>query len=308
MATGYNTPIGGEEPGYFQRFHSLLNQKLGWLAGGDNEHINAMREARNKAAKLENELSRIWMEKENDRREAELFVIKHDEGLRAHLKYLTRGKKMDKNYETYCTRLAEAYFEKVKISDPRKKNEVMEATMKLHIRDRLSTEPLLMQNSNMLGRANYLNTLMDGRKISYPWWNLWRPYTEVLTDGSENEQSPYFVPERPNFWKYVAITSGLVITGLTVKYVISRACSSHTTGIITQSAVKQLEQLSKLDILPSSLKNTEVTQSKDCTDTLSLMSHILEYGPLKSTLTACGQQVRSCFTWVPTISITWTEQ
>lgn len=304
--SGYATPLGvieDQEPGYFQRFHRMLNNGLNWVVGGNNEHINKMREARNRAAELENELDRAWIDRQNNRREAEIMVLKHDEGLRAHLLYLTRGKIMDAKYEAYCVKLAETYFEASKIRNPIVKQQIMDATMKLHIQDRLKQEPLLMETSNRIARANYLNMLTKGVKISYPWWNLWREYREQLTDGSENGESPYFVPERPNFWKAALLISGGVTIGLIGRYAISRACSGQLIGIITQSAAKLPEQLTKTDTLQKSLTSMTETPLEDSTGTSNLMLYILEYGPLKNILTACGQHLRECFMWVPIITI-----
>lgn len=297
--SGAETP----EPGHFQRFHRLLSSGLNWIAGGNNEHINKMKEARNRAAELENEMDRMWIDRQNTRREAEIMVLKHDEGLRAHLLYMTRGKLMDAKYEAYCVKLAESYFESAKIRNPMQKQKIMDETMKLHINDRLQREPLLMRNTNTIARANYLNQLTRGVKISYPWWNLWMEYREQLADGSENIESPYFVPERPNFWKVALLISGGVTIGLIGRYAISQACSGRLIGIITQSAAKLPEQLTNTDTLQKSLTNTTQALSKASTDTSSLMLHILEYGPLKNILTACGQHLKECFMWVPIISI-----
>lgn len=307
--SGYATPLHANtpEPGYFQRFHALVNSGLNWVAGGDNsraEQIEKMRQTRNRAAELDNEMDRMWIERQNIRREADIMVLKHDDGLRAHLLYMTRGKLMDEKYETYCTKLAETYFENAKIRDPRIKQKIMDETMKLHIDDRLRREPILMQNSNMIARANYINQLTRGVKISYPWWNLWMEYREELTDGSGNAQSPYFVPERPNFWKVALLVSGGVTIALIGKYAISQVCSSHLIGTITQSAAKLPEQLTETDTAQNALTTTIQAVSTTSTDTSGLISYILEYGPLKSTLQACGQRLKDCFMWVPIISIT----
>lgn len=285
----FQNPVAGPAPpGYFRRTIDGLWNAFNLL------NMNAVNDAARRAevvaqrAQIEVDIENRMQQREIQRREAELLILEHRGALRAYLKYHTRGKIIDEHYEQYVTRLAEAYFERVHIVNPREKNIILEDVLPIHRRDKLSEEPLFMQDELMIARANYINRLQRGERISYPWWNFFRPHIVKLEDYSGNAHSPYFVPERPNFWKYGMMVSGVVIITLTGRYAISRVCSSPTTGIIIPSVAKLPPLPSSTDMLQNVLTSTIRTSSAVYTGISDLTCVILESGPIKNMLTACG--------------------
>lgn len=251
------------------------------------------------AKRLQAQLLKLQLtgEIEETRRKLDMLTMEHTDGLRAFLRYKTRGKKLDKNYESYITRLADQYFANYKIENCMERDAIVTAVFPLHRHDRLSEEPMLMENENIIGRSNYLNQLMEGKKVTYPWWNLWRPTYITLNDASENSISPYFTPERPNFWKIGTLIIASVTTAFAAKSFISRASSNLTSGSITQLVPKQLALPSTTDIIQNTLTPTIQTSLTTIYSGISDLTFIiLESGPVKNSWTACNQLARELCT------------
>lgn len=289
---GYYTPIGGpNQPGYFQNLANNVQARLaGWMPGNAvDQHANKIQELTDRGLELQNMISERTIAQENLRREMELAVLDHEKGLRAHLSLYTRGKFLDTHYDAYIVRLAEAYFERVRLINPIHKLHVFDHVLPLHYDDNLRREPFLMRDENTTDRANFRNKLQAGERLTYPWWKFGGSHVQKLIDPTGNEQSPYFVPERPNFWKYGLIISGVVTTVLVGRSIISHLCSSQMTGTIIQSAAKQQLLPTSTGISQNVYQNILPILSQVFTDISSVTYTILESGPFKSMWTACGQ-------------------
>jgi len=247
------------------------------------EHIQLrLTEQRNKIMEAE-------LEQQAKALELDALKIDHTEGLQAHLKFYTLNKKIDNKYIDYVIRLAEAYFESMKIKNPRLKCDLMDEVLPIHIKQRLSTMPILMKDDRTIASANYISELIEGRKVTYPWWNLWQPtYSKLGCSG--NEDADYLVPSRPNFWKYGMIFTGSAIIVLGGKWIISRASRSLTDGITNQLAQKVPQLPSTTDITRNLSQDMIQIASKGCTGIYEGMLWIWNSGAVRSILQASGQQ------------------
>lgn len=256
----------------------------------EKRHEEKMDEIRHRILEQRNKFMEAELEQHAKSLELDALKVDHVEGLQAHLKFYTLNKKIDNKYIDYVTRLAEAYFETMKIKNPRLKCELMDEVLPLHIKTRLTTMPLLMKDDKTIASANFISELVEGRKVSYPWWNLWRPtYTSLGSSGNEN--ADYLVPTRPNFWKYGMVATGSVIIVLGGKWIISRASRNLTDGITNLLAPKVQQLHSTTDITQSLSQDMIQLASKGCTGIYEGMLWIWNSGPVRNILPAFGQQV-----------------
>ncbi|APG76403.1 hypothetical protein [Hubei tombus-like virus 28] len=282
--------------GYYTPNNTTWYQRIGeWVRDAMNynpelkRHEDKVEELKLKITENQNRLLEAELDQHAKALELDAMKVDHKEGLLAHLKFYTLNKKIDTKYIDYVTRLAEAYFESMKIKNPRLKCELMDEVLPIHIKQRLSTMPLLMKDDRTIASANYISELIDGRKVSYPWWNLWQP-TYARLGGSGNENADYLVPTQPNFWKYGMIVTGSVAIALGGKWIISRASQNLTDGI-TNLLAQKAQQLPSTTVITQSLSKDMIEiASKGCTNIYEGMLWIWNSGHVSNILPAFGQQ------------------
>jgi hypothetical protein len=253
-------------------------------------HKEKIDEIRLRLTEQQNKLMEAELEQHAKAVELDKIKVDYSEGLLAHLKFYTMNKKIDNKYIDYVTRLTEAYFESINIKNPLHKCELMDEVLPKHIQQRLTTMPLLMKDDRTIASANYISEMIEGRKVSHPWWNLWRPtYSKLGCSGNEN--ADYLVPTRPNFWKYGMMFTGSVIIVMGGKWIISRASQNLTVGI-TNLLVQKAPQLpSTTDITRNLSQDMIQLASKGCSGIYEGMLWIWNNGHVRSILQASGQQV-----------------
>lgn len=281
--------------GYYTPNDNTWYQRIGeWVRRAMDNPESKRHEDKVELIKLkitENQNRLLEAELEQHAKALELDALKtdHVEGLQAHLKFYTLNKKIDNKYIDYVTRLAEAYFESMKIKNPRLKCELMDEVLPIHIKQRLSTMPLLMRDDRTIASANYISELIEGKKVTYPWWNLWQPvYSKLGCSGNEN--ADYLVPTQPNFWKYGMIITGSAIIALGGRWIISRASQNLTVGI-TNLLVQKAPQLpSTTDMTRSLSKDMIQIASRGCIGIYDGIVWIWNNGHVKNILPVFGQQ------------------
>lgn len=170
------------------------------------------------------------------------LVSDHDAKLLAHLNYNSSGKTIDSKYEAYLIKQCDDYFEKNGITDPEDKLNYAERVLPRHRDYRLTHEPLFMISDNIVCRTNYINQLLGGSRISFPWTNFFRP--TICTLESENTVPHYPVPESISWSKLALIGIGAAIIGYVGYSTISRLSQiQHHTSIIHQTGIQQLQHI-----------------------------------------------------------------
>lgn len=228
----------------------------------------------------------------------ELEFVKdcHLEAALAHVNLATRGKEMDKNYETLVVRYLSQYFEQTGIVDPIAKLRIIENVIPRNIIYRTSIDnlPVLTRDPDTLHRVKYVNELNQGIRVTYPWWNFYMKHVEQISP--ENENGLCQPPKSYNVRQIIGtITIGSTIV-LIGGYTIFKVCSAARDGITTHL----LARLPPPPIPTGTLQNSLASTAQTLSNGAAGISVSTSTDPLlgNSTIwsTACGLARRKLIT------------
>lgn len=188
----------------------------------------------------------------------------------------TYGKVIDKNYRAYVAALVNAYVENRRLN-MRRVARVMDRVIEMHLRQRsraLENDPI--NTAAAIQRVNEMNQQIVGVVVEYPWWNLWRPIRTQIQANPENDNPLRPIHAPPNWWKGVAITSGVAVSVLTIKCLTSGRSLNPTNTSIIPRALKPPMPLLAIGTMAKSWLSTTLEKIggwvSSCADTYATPS------------------------------------
>lgn len=198
-----------------------------------------------------------------DNRRLDNVLNINEERCYAHLSYMTRGKSFDQHFKSYCYATMRMYFDECKLYDTHERLRLSDICFQRLVNSiPYQYSHITPENIDYIRHYNnQQNGILEYRP---KWW----PFTikRVSLNDSGNATGPLPLPTSFNPYHKLLMSLGIMITGLTASYLISRALQTQLAGTTIQAPAKQFEQLISIATTLDGLTNTTQTVSKASTN------------------------------------------